>query len=172
MTSGPDARARMRGMFVGAASGALSIAAHGAGGGDMMPSESALVLLMVVSAAVGGAVTILGQRVPTMAVLALGQILGHTVLSIASEHHHGSSLTPSMLTAHACATVLCAVLIRGAVLGYSHALSVLRQILPVLGVVLPAADVERTVPTEYRPNIVLGLLVSSGPGTRGPPLFV
>lgn len=134
-----------------------------------MPSESALVLLMVVSAAVGGAATVLGQRVPTMAVLAIGQLLGHTVLTIASEHHHGPSLTPSMLTAHACATVLCAVLIRGAVLGYGHALSVLQRILPVLRAVLPAADVERTVPTEYRPNVVLRLLVCSGTGTRGPP---
>ncbi len=169
MTTVPDARVRMRGAFVGAASGALSIGAHGVGGGVMMPSESALVLLVVVSAAVGGAVTILGDRVPTMFVLALGQVLGHAILTIASEHHHGAGLTPSMLAAHAGATVLCAILIRGAIVGYSHALSVLRRILPVLGVVLPVSDTERANQTDYRPKVVLRLLVCSGAGTRGPP---
>lgn len=138
----------------------------------MVPSESALVLLLFVSAAVGGAVTLMSARVPTMAVLVLGQILGHAVLTIASEHHHGMSITPSMLMAHACATVLCALLIRGAVLGYGHALSVLRHILPVLRAALPVQELQTASFTEYRPDVVLRLLVCSGIGTRGPPLFV
>lgn len=138
----------------------------------MVPSESALILLLVVSAAVGGAVTLMSTRVPTAAVLVLGQVLGHSVLSIASEHHHGLSLTPMMLATHACASVVCAVLIRGAVLGYGHALSVLRRILPVLGAVLVVPDSSRTPATRYRSNVVLRLLVCSGSGTRGPPLFV
>lgn len=171
VTSSPDTRARLRGAFVGAASGALSIAAHGVGGGDMMPNESALVLLVVVSAALGAAVSILGSRLPLVAVLALGQLLGHTILAIASEHHHGSSLTPSMLGAHLGATLVCAVLIRGAVLGYGHALSVLRRIVPVLVAVLPIPDAQRPQCTDYRPDVVLRLLVSSGLGTRGPPRF-
>jgi hypothetical protein len=169
MTFRPDARARLRGAFVGAASGALSIAAHGVGGGVMVPSEPALVLLVVVSAALGVLTAALGDRVPTTVVLALGQVVGHTVLTAASGHHHGSSLTPSMLAAHACATVLCALLIRGAVLGHSRAVAVLRRILPVLCLVLPVQDLPRTGSTDYRPNVVLRLLVSSGTGTRGPP---
>ncbi|WP_230557760.1 MULTISPECIES: hypothetical protein [unclassified Rhodococcus (in: high G+C Gram-positive bacteria)] len=170
MTSGPDAPTRMRGAFVGAVSGSLSIAAHGMGGGTMVPSESALVLLVVVSAALGGLVSLFGARVPLVAVLALGQLVGHTVLSIASEHHHASALTPSMLAAHAAATALCALLVRGAVLGCTHAVSVLRRILPVLAVVLPVQERPRLVTVDYRPDVILRLLVSWGPGTRGPPV--
>ncbi|NIL77503.1 MULTISPECIES: hypothetical protein [unclassified Rhodococcus (in: high G+C Gram-positive bacteria)] len=170
MTSRPDGRARIRGVFVGATSGTLSIAAHGVGGGTMMPSESALVLLVIVSAAVGGVVAVLAGRVPMVAVLALGQVCGHTVLTIASEHHHGTSLTPSMLAAHAVATMVCALLIRAAVLGHGHALSVLRRILPVLCVVLPVEDERPRDRTEYRPDVVLRLLACSGVGTRGPPV--
>nr|WP_296763606.1 hypothetical protein [Rhodococcus sp. (in: high G+C Gram-positive bacteria)] len=169
MTHRPDGRARMRGASVGAASGALSIAAHGVGGGAMMPSESALVLLIVVSAAVGGAVTVLGDRVPVIAVLVVGQVVGHAVLAIASEHHHGLSPTPTMLAAHAVATVVCALLVRGAVLGYEHALSVLRRILPVLPLVLPVLDNGGPRKTEYRSTVVLRVLVLSGNATRGPP---
>lgn len=172
MTSRPGGRARMRGASVGAASGALSIAAHGVGGGAMMPSESASVLLMVVSAAVGCAVTVLGDRVPVIALLVVGQVLGHTVLTIASEHHHGFSPTPTMLAAHAVATVLCALLVQGAVLGYEHALSVLRRILPALPPVLPVLDTGGPRKTEYRSTVVVRLLVLSANATRGPPRFV
>ncbi|WP_245865397.1 hypothetical protein [Rhodococcoides kyotonense] len=170
MAHRPDARARIRGAFVGAASGTLSIAAHGVGGGAMMPSESALVLLVVVSAALGGAVAMLGGRLSMVAVLALGQVSGHTVLTIASEHHHGTSITPSMLTAHAVATVVCALLIHAALLGYGRAVSILRRIVPVLCLVLPVEDARPRERTEYRPDVVLRLPVSSGVGTRGPPV--
>jgi hypothetical protein len=175
MTTRPEGRARMRGASVGAASGALSIAAHGVGGESMMPgvsmmpSESALVLLIVVSAAIGCAVALLGERVPVAVVLVLGQIVGHTVLTIASEHDHGLSLTPTMLAAHAAATVLCALLVRGAVLGYGHALSVLRRILPVLTLALPVLETGGPRKTEYRSTVVLRLLVLSANATRGPP---
>lgn len=172
MTSRSDGRARVRGAFVGAASGALSVAAHGAGGGAMMPSESALILLLAVSAAVGGAVAAVGERggwASTPATLIVGQLFGHTILTIASEHHHGSFLTPTMASAHAFATVMCALLIRAAVLGHGHALSILRRILPALNLSIPVQEFPRTGAPEYRPDVVLRLLVCSGLGTRGPP---
>lgn len=172
MTSRPDGRARVRGAFVGAASGALSVAAHGVGGGAMMPSEAALILLLAISAAVGGAVAALGERggwASTPATLVVGQLLGHTILTIAAEHDHGSFLTPTMASAHAFATVLCALLIRAAVRGHGHALSILRRILPALNLSIPVQEFPRAGAPEYRPDVVLRLLVCSGVGTRGPP---
>ncbi|MGF7124001.1 hypothetical protein [Rhodococcus sp. AG1013] len=174
MNSRTDAVARTRGMFVGSASGAVSIAAHGLGGGVAVPSEQAVVLLLAGSAVVG-AITASARTVghPLLflgAVLAAGQGIGHLTLTLASDHGHGLHLTPQMLAAHAAATVVGAMLIRAAeraLLGVIT--SVLRIVVAVLSAP-PVPDVRRWTPTVVRRlDPTIGWITRSAGGTRGPP---
>ncbi|WP_415638928.1 hypothetical protein [Prescottella defluvii] len=174
MKSRAEAVARTRGMFVGSASGAVSIAAHGLGGGAAVPSEQAVVLLLAASALVG-AVTASARTVrrPSVflgAVLAAGQGIGHLTLTLASDHGHGLHLTPQMLAAHAAATVVGATLIRAA---ERALLSVIASVMRIVVAVVsapPVPDIHRWTPTVVRRlDPTIGWTARSAGGTRGPP---
>ncbi|MCL2534314.1 MAG: hypothetical protein FWE39_09120 [Nocardiaceae bacterium] len=174
MNTRADVVARLRGTFVGSLSGAISIAAHGLGGGTTAPSEEALVLLLAASAVVGAVVASLrGGRnsLLTLAgVLAAGQGIGHLTLTLASEHGHGLHLTPQMLAAHATATVVGAVLVRAAERAVLNAIgSVIRIVVAVLSA-LPVPDIRRWTPTVVgRLDPTTSRVARSSGGTRGPP---
>ncbi|WP_430333454.1 hypothetical protein [Rhodococcus sp. ACT016] len=174
MNARADAVARLRGMFVGSLSGAISIAAHGLGGGTAVPSEEAIVLLLAASAVVGAVVSSLrGGRNPLLslaAVLAAGQGIGHLTLTLASEHGHGLHLTPQMLAAHAAATVVGAVLVRAA---ERSVLTVIGSVIRIVVAVLtapPVPDVRRWTPTAVpRLDPTTSRVARVAGGTRGPP---
>lgn len=174
MESGPDAAAQLRGTVVGALSGALSIAAHGLGGGSAFPGDEAIVLLVAASAVVGAAVASLRSRRGPLVLLALmlaaGQGIGHFTLTLASEHAHGLQLTPQMLGAHAAATIVGAVLIRAAERSLLSLLgSVLRVVVAVLSAP-PVPHIRRWTPTVLRRLDPTGARVALvAGGTRGPP---
>ena len=117
--------ATVRGALVGACSGAVVVAAHGVGGGDL-PSGDALVLLAGAGALVGTCV----RTVPTApaarlalltVVLGIGQAAGHLALAVGAGHVHDAGLTSAMFAAHAVAAVICAVLIAAAERGHGRA---------------------------------------------------
>ncbi|MFM1725044.1 hypothetical protein ABEU20_003640 [Rhodococcus sp. PAM 2766] len=174
MESGADAAAHLRGTIVGALSGAISIAAHGLGGGSAFPRDEAVVLLVAASAVVGAAVASARARRGPLVLLALmlaaGQGIGHFTLTLSSEHAHGLELTPQMLAAHAAATVVGVALIRAAERALSSvAGSVLRVVVAVLSAP-PVPDLPRWTPTVVRrldPTITR--VVRAAGGTRGPP---
>ena len=91
--------ARMRGGFVGGASGAVSIAAHAAAGGAV-PGQSAAVLLLLASVAVGAVAA--GTRLPVIAVLAAGQVVGHLALALEFGHMHVPSPAAGRSTRRVC----------------------------------------------------------------------
>ncbi|WP_338079969.1 hypothetical protein [Antrihabitans stalactiti] len=162
--------ARLRGGFVGACSGAITIAAHGLGGGET-PSENALVLLLVTCAAVGvwaGSAAASGRLPVLVLQLCAGQAIGHIAITIAAEHSHDLLPSTSMLAAHCAAALVCGALIFSAERLYRVTASTLRQVVVVLA---PLVVDEAPLPAlpAYRPDVVLRLLVSSGLGTRGPP---
>lgn len=164
----------MRGLFVGAASGAVAIAAHALGGGAVSPDRSSITLLIAACAVVGTAIasTRVRRGASELAVLlAAGQTIGHLAMTMSPEHHHGPHMTAHMLVAHLIAIPSGAVLIRAAELAIARAASSVRRTLSVLYTVplvatrLPLVRAARLAPGAR------WFLVGSGVGTRGPPTF-
>lgn len=91
----------------------LSLVGHAAGQG-MLPSLPGLITCAVIAFAVAYAVA--GRRLPTVAVFGLlvaSEAVLHVVMS-ATSHHHGSSLSLTMVLAHlAAAGVATGVIERG-----------------------------------------------------------
>lgn len=164
--------ARLRGAMTGAVSGGAALAAHGIGGG-MVPTDSAPVLLVAGCTAVGvtGARQA-GRRMPVLvAQLGAGQMLGHLVLAMTSQHTHPIALTPAMLFSH----LVFAVTV-GITLGVAEHLARAALLSVRRWLVLLAHDIG-TLPEPVRfavsarnPAAPGGLLLSSGSGNRGPPV--
>ncbi|MGW4246470.1 hypothetical protein [Nocardia sp. NPDC004722] len=169
MRSPTDLTARLRGAAVGAASGAVAILAHGLGGGTA--DSSALTLLLAACTLIGVVVASLRPRyglAGTMALLAVGQSVGHGALSMAPGHHHQLS-SPSMLAAHLIAIPVGALAIRAAEAGLRRAVtSVRRFILALASTPAPPAFRTTARPGDDRAE-ARRLLVSPGIGRRGPP---
>ena len=93
---------------------ALTVAAHGLGGGGD-PSSTALTLLLTISAAIGAVAASIQRPGPggLLALLGTGQLAGHLLLGEAVTHDHlaGTLDARQMVLAHAAATVVCAVLV-------------------------------------------------------------
>ncbi|MCP2296757.1 hypothetical protein APR11_003189 [Nocardia amikacinitolerans] len=169
-----EGAARLRGAFVGSASGAVGIAAHALGGGVVSPERPSLALLIGACAAVGVLVGSLRRRagfVELMGLLAIGQAVGHTALTMSPGHHHGSHATAVMLAAHLAAIPVGALLIRSAEAALAKAASSVRDVVRVLG---PAPAPASAPIIRIAPRAAAcprRLLLSSGIGTRGPPAF-
>jgi hypothetical protein len=105
---------RLRGVFVGTGAGALTVAAHGLGGGAY-PDSTALAVVLVVAAAVGACAASLRAAGPAavLVLLGMGQLAGHVTLGALTSHQHTSAaLGPLLMVgAHCAATVLCGALI-------------------------------------------------------------
>ena len=94
---------------------ALAVAAHGTAGGGL-PSGSTAILLALLSATLGALVTTMRRSEDVkalVAILALGQLLGHVLLGAAGHAHHAAASAPRglMIGAHAVAIAVGAALI-------------------------------------------------------------
>ncbi|MFE3223950.1 hypothetical protein [Nocardia sp. NPDC059228] len=171
MRSPTDHTARLRGAAVGASSGAVAILAHGLGGGATLLDGSALALLFAACTLIGVVVATLRPRygiAGTMAMLAVGQSIGHAALSMSPGHHQHSS-SPSMLLAHLVAIPVGALAIRAAEAGIRRAITSVRRFILALGSILrPPAPRLRPRRADDRAE-ARRLLVSPGIGRRGPP---
>ncbi|WP_328389760.1 hypothetical protein [Nocardia sp. NBC_00416] len=139
--------ARLRGCLVGATTGALAVAAHGAAGGGYPSSAGAALLLLtalVAGAAAGSAADDAGHRrmwwppargSGVLIPLAIGQFAGHWALSGLTGHHTVDDGAPGALpaaamgAAHLLAVAVCAIAIIVAERLYRSASSVLRALL-------------------------------------------
>ncbi|ORM32477.1 hypothetical protein BFL43_15525 [Williamsia sp. 1135] len=166
--------ARMRGAFVGLMSGAVAVAGHGLGGGAMALSESSLLLLVLVCTAAGAAVTpgqVRSNRlVVLLAVLGLGQVMGHVILTLSHGHAHSLVPAPSMVAGHLTVLLLTAVLLRCAEHGLLAAFGFVARLLTrVLDVPAGLVPMWTATITSYR-SAAHRFLALSTAGTRGPPL--
>ncbi len=114
MSAQPASAARLRGVAAGLLTVALAVAAHGTAG-HAVPSGTAVALLAVLAATVGGLTATMSRASDPrvlLAVLVAGQLVGHMMLTFAG-HSHGAAAAPgaAMLTAHALAVVAGAALI-------------------------------------------------------------
>ncbi len=145
------------GVLVGALAGALSIAAHGFAGGDYPDTASLTVLT-----AVCGLIATL--RLPVVALLALGQLGGHTALSV-TGHGHWSDLSPTMVGAHVVATLACAALLAAAMGLYRFAAATLRALTGPR----PAAVVTAGAAVVH--DLLRARTIAGSVSPRGPPVI-
>jgi hypothetical protein len=94
---------------------ALAVAAHGTAGGGL-PSGSTATLLLLLSITLGTLVATIGDAADVrvlVAVLAVGQLLGHALLGAAGHSHQSTGGAPLglMVAAHLAANVVGAALI-------------------------------------------------------------
>ncbi|WP_280266065.1 hypothetical protein [Nocardia wallacei] len=170
MRSSADPAARLRGACVGAASGAVSIAAHALGGGAIAVGSTALTLLVTACTLTGVLVSAIGSGLPRlMLMLAAGQAIGHAALSMSPEHCHPAMFSSAMLIAHLVAIPVGALLIRGAEVALGRALSSVRRAVVALAASVPAPPGSPLLPRHTGVAAPRRLLISSGIGRRGPP---
>ena len=162
---------RMRGVATGLLTAALAVAAHGVGGGGLPPG-AATALLAVLAATVGALATTApraGRPPALFGLLAVGQLLGHLMLSAAGHHHAESSAPPAaaMLAAHLLAIVVGAALITA---GDRLWRALSRAVRAAVRVVCPVAA--RPVPAARRADQPLrsALLLAASVSHRGPPV--
>ncbi|MGF7122403.1 hypothetical protein [Rhodococcus sp. AG1013] len=174
---GEELARQVRGVAVAGSAIALAIGAHGIAGGGA-PHGVTLLLLAgvatVLAACVVAVPALAVRRMWLVPVLATGQVLSHTALSLGDAHagaHSGSHLTVPMLLAHSVAVVLCAALIAGAERIGPRAYAALRRIVPRILAALPVRlePASPHVVTDIRPPLSV---VRVGPiARRGPPVF-
>jgi hypothetical protein len=166
--------ARVRGVLVGAISGAVAVAAHGLGGA-MLPGGPAIVLLVLGSAAVGAASSSpaeLQRRLPVVALyLSAGQVLGHYLLVLAASHPHGNHWSVPMVAAHALAALGAAALICSAERLFGAIAAVLWHLVVVLVALRGTGATRRPGILWWAPGLAARTLAGSGRATRGPPSF-
>lgn len=129
-----------------------------------------MALLLATCALIGVVVATVRPRggvLSTMAMLAVGQSIGHEALTMAPHHHH-HGLSTAMLVAHLVAIPVGALLIRAAEIGVRRAVTSVRRFMVVLGLEPVPLGQPTPVPANQR-MVALRLLVSSGNGLRGPP---
>ena len=112
----PSPAARLRGMAAGLLTAALAVAAHAMAGGAVPPG-AAVVLLTVLAVTVGAVAATTDRTADTpalLALLAVGQLSAHVVLTAAGHTHCAAPAGPpaaAMLAAHTVALVIGAALI-------------------------------------------------------------
>lgn len=164
--------AQLRGAFVGGVSAAVSIAAHAVGGGTVTPGQSSIALLLAgctVTGVFAGRASSRFGLMRVMALLAGGQALGHTALTLAPGHQHSTGGAAAMLAAHLIAIPVGALLIHAAERALVCVVSRLRRSFHVLRTLAPTPCSPVVVLLESNLPAPHELFLGRGLGTRGPP---
>ncbi len=157
--------------MAGLLTAALTLAAHSVGGGAP-PVGAGAIQLLIVAAVVGGLAAFTSQACAAgvmAALLAAGQLVGHGVLTVHSDHHSATVAAPTwaMVAAHVGATLLGASLISAG----DH---LCRALSRVLGGAAPhgaypaIASTSVAGPSADQP-MRAALLLASSMSHRGPP---
>jgi hypothetical protein len=147
---------------------ALAVAAHGAGGGAL-PNGATAALLAVVAATAGAvAATVSPASTPRylLGLLAVGQLLGHLLLS-AADHHHHQATKPAMVAAHVIATATGAMLIAA---GERLWRALSRTVCAVVRIVCTVAAQPAAAARRADQPLRSALLLAASVSHRGPPV--
>ncbi|GGP38006.1 hypothetical protein [Saccharothrix coeruleofusca] len=177
MTTRPAPTRLARAVLLAVTSAALSVAAHGAAGGEVTDFAPALPLTLLIAFA--GTVLAERGRSPwtLLATLGVAQVGQHVLLNLGGHDHTrapGLDIDPAAMTAaHAVAALLTGLLLARAdavLTALARALAgVLSRLLPVPGALpRPASRVPAPVPSTAA-NALVDVLLRRVHGRRGPP---
>jgi len=164
-----------RGVSLAVCATALSVTAHRIADGGL-PDPAMTVLL---AGLFGWTTTALARKArgttATLALLGAAQLVMHLLLTTLAGHHDMYAMAGSsglgMVTAHAVATVLTALLLARADAMLLAVLAVLRAILPRLLTPLPVPAAPASVPVRVdAPGHLVGVDLRRIRGRRGPPV--
>jgi len=165
--------ARLRGIAVGLLTAALAIEAHALAGGTIPPG-AAVALLIILAVTAGFVATTVNRTADGRVILALlvmGQLVAHAMLTAASHTGCAASAgapAAAMLAAHAVAVVVGAALIAASERLCRAATSALRAFAGELPGVLATAAV--TAVTAGDQPLRSALLIAASVSRRGPPV--
>lgn len=146
---------------------ALTLAAHGVGGGAVL-AGAPTVQLLVVAAVIGGLAASMSHAddlAVMVCLLGAGQLFGHVVLA-ADGHAHAAPPTDAMLTAHAVAVVIGGLLITAG----ARLCRILSRVLRLVGRPNPSlAFVSRVRAATADQPMRSALLIACSMSYRGPP---
>ncbi|MFC4005162.1 hypothetical protein ACFS2C_26850 [Prauserella oleivorans] len=157
-----------RGVLLAVSSAALSVTAHGlAGGGVPHPATTLLLTVLIGWVGTAAADRTRGTR-GILLVLGCGQMATHLLLAELSGH---PGEPPTMLAAHAVATVLTAMLLAHAESMLAVALAALRRLLPLALRLapVPSAPALPTLALPAGATTVVEVVLRRMHGRRGPP---
>jgi hypothetical protein len=164
-----------RGISLAVCATALSVTAHRIADGGL-PDPAMTVLL---AGLFGWTTTALARKargtIATITLLGAAQLVMHLLLTTLAGHHDMYAMPGStglgMVTAHAVATVLTALLLAHADAMLLAVLAVLRAILPRLLTPLPVPAAPASVPVRVdAPGHLVGVDLRRIRGRRGPPV--
>lgn len=173
MTTRPAPTRLARAVLLAVTSAALSVAAHGAAGGEVADFAPALPLTLLIAFA-GTALAERGRSPwAVLATLGVAQLGQHALLALgARDHAHASGLgvgPTAMTAAHAVAALLTGLLLARADTALTALAKALSRLLPVLWAAPPPASrVPAPVPSTS-PNALVDVLLRRVHGRRGPP---
>ncbi|MBB5958756.1 hypothetical protein FHS29_005365 [Saccharothrix tamanrassetensis] len=172
MTRRPAPTRLARAVLLAVTSAALSVAAHGAAGGDVTEFAPALPLTVLV--AFGGAATAERGRRPwtilgTLGVAQLGQ---HALLNLGNHVAEGPGLGFSpvaMTAAHVVAALLTGLLLARADSALAALATAVSRLVPVLCAFVPTAHRAGPLPAPTGFDTLTAVLLRRVNGRRGPP---
>jgi hypothetical protein len=163
--------ARGRGVAAGALTAALAAVAHGWASG-VAPSGSGLSLLGVLGVSLGALAATMRATATLpglLAVLSVGQLIGHVLLGVSGHHHTAAGPSGAAMTgAHIAAVVVCAALIAAAY-RFGEALSRTVRAVAVPHVLAVPAAADAVARSADQPLQATRLLATSL-SHRGPPV--
>ena len=168
MNDRPKPTRALRGALLAVTSGALTIAAHGLGGGSLSEFVEVVPLVVLIAGAAASLADRRSGRLSVIAALGVSQLAQHLLLTWV-DHAHEPTLTLGMVGAHAIAAGLIGILLFHAETAlFALVAAVSRLVLKPL-VPLPAVAPLRTpVPAVLVPSH--SVLLRRVHGRRGPPV--
>ncbi|MEU6154828.1 hypothetical protein ABZ816_33040 [Actinosynnema sp. NPDC047251] len=175
MTRRPASTRLARAVLLAVTSAALSVAAHGAAGGDLTEFAPALPLTALI--ALAG--TALAERRrgpwPVLATLGAAQVGQHTLLSLGHHAPDGPGLGFGPLTmtaAHVVAGLLTGLLLARADSALSALVSAASRLRPVLVSFTPVEHRTCPLPSSPTPDTLTAVVLRRVNGRRGPPVLL
>jgi hypothetical protein len=159
-------------------SSALTVAAHGVGGGS--PSEFLPALPLAVLTGAAGTALADRRRGASSILLVLGttQLAQHALLTSVGRHQHAPGRAPlidswQMAAAHALAALLTGLLLARAERALLSLVAAVSRLVPRRLAPPPASAPLRVgaTPVDLRPHVLTGAPLSRVHGRRGPPSF-
>ncbi|WP_433266990.1 hypothetical protein ACQPZF_00255 [Actinosynnema sp. CS-041913] len=175
MTRSPASSRLARAALLAVTSAALSVAAHGAGGGDVTEFAPALPLTVLVAFA-GTALAERGRRPWTiLATLGVAQVGQHALLNLGHHVADGPGLGFSpvaMTAAHVVAALLTGLLLARADSALATLATAVSRLVPVRCAFVPTAHRTSLPPTPTGPDTFTAVLLRRVNGRRGPPVLL
>lgn len=162
----------VRGAGLAACCATLGVAGHAVAGGDLPPAGPTALLTMVLA---GAAVALADRRRGFWSILLVvgaAQVAMHVLLAALAHDGHSTGLGAAMITFHAVAALVTAVLLAGAeasVFALAAVLAWLLRLVPPRPLPAVPAVAPAVRPRTGPPGTELRLLVRRAYGRRGPP---